>query len=109
MSSFVLRCVLVTLVVGIAIVLVIAPKPWQHAPLSRFEDYVLVYSWWAGLVNLIILALLAFTARWWMRLAVHLQEVPATAPARVFAVPCWGDDGMCITGPSTAWPEPLGG
>ncbi len=56
-----------TLVAGIAIVLVIAPKPWQHAPLSRFEDYVRVYSWWAGLVNLIILALMAFTTRWWMR------------------------------------------
>lgn len=41
-------------------------------------------------------------------LAIHLQEVP-TAPARVFAVPCWGDDGMCITGPSAAWPKPLGG
>ena len=99
-----------TLVVGIAIVLVIAPKPWQHAPLSRFEDYVRVYSWWAGLVNLIILALLAFTARWWMRpLPSISRKSPATAPARVFAVPCWGDDGMCITGPSAAWPEPLGG
>ncbi len=66
-SAFALRCFLLTLVAGIAIVLLIAPKPWQHPPLARFEDYVRVYSWWAGLINLVPLAFLALTTRWWMR------------------------------------------
>jgi hypothetical protein len=87
LSPFVLRCVLMTLVVGIAIVLVIAPKPWQHPPLSKFEDYVRVYSWWAGLINLVVLAFLAMTTRWWMRPLPSIpKEFPSPLP-RGF-VPC---------------------
>jgi uncharacterized membrane protein len=64
-SAVVLRCVLLTLMAGTAIVLLIAPKPWQDPHLTKFEDYVRVYSWWAGLINLFPLAFLAFTTRWW--------------------------------------------
>ena len=67
LSAVVWRYVLLTLVASIAIVLLMAPKPWQHPSLAQFEDYVRVYSWWAGLINLVPLALLAFTTQWWTR------------------------------------------
>src|SRR6266850_6475172 len=67
LSAVVWRYVLLTLVASIAIVLLMSPKPWQHPSLANFEDYVRVYSWWAGLINLVPLALLAFTTRWWTR------------------------------------------
>jgi hypothetical protein len=87
-SAFVLRCVLLTLVAGIAIVLLMAPKPWQHLPLAKFEDYVRVYSWWAGLINLVPLAFLALTTRWWMRaLPAFIPKESAPQLPRGF-LPC---------------------
>ena len=52
---------------GIAVALLLAPKPWQQPQLDNFEDYVRVYSWWAGLLNLVLVACLALTTRWWMQ------------------------------------------
>ena len=70
------RYVLLGLMVCIAIALLLAPKPWEHPQLGKSEDYVRVYSWWAGLINLVPLACLALTARWWTR------PLPAFAAAK---------------------------
>jgi hypothetical protein len=66
-SRFVIGAVLWGLVGGIGIGLLFAPKPWDHPQLHNIEDFVRVYSWWAGLVNLLPLTCLALTIRWWMR------------------------------------------
>ena len=54
-----------------ALALLIARKPWQwNAPPGRgmrIADYVGIYSWWAGAANCVLIAVLAATARWWMR------------------------------------------
>jgi hypothetical protein len=61
------------------VVLVVAPKPWENPSLVEVKDYVRVYSWWAGALNLIPLVLLALTTRWWMRPlpgAIRAQSEP---------------------------------
>ena len=56
------------ILVGCAVVaLLVAPKPWENSSLAEVKDYVRVYSWWAGALNLVPLVLLAVTAQWWMR------------------------------------------
>jgi hypothetical protein len=65
--AIVTRYILLGLIAGIAIALLLAPKPWEHAEPGKLEDYVRVYSWWAGLFNLVPMILLALTTRWWMR------------------------------------------
>ena len=61
---------LVLATIGI-IVLLIVRKPWQwNLPPGgkmRIVDYVRIYSWWAAAANVILIAALAVTARWWMR------------------------------------------
>jgi len=59
------RYVLFGLVAAILVALLVAPKPWEQPPPAKLEDYVRVYSWWAGLINLVSLALLGLTSRWW--------------------------------------------
>jgi hypothetical protein len=50
-------------------VLLFAPKPWtiDLAGMERpgIPDFVRVYSWIASAFNLVVLAVLSFTARWW--------------------------------------------
>jgi hypothetical protein len=65
--AFVTRYILLALMVCIAIALLLAPKPWEQPQLDKSEDYIRVYSWWAGLINLVPLACLALTTGWWMR------------------------------------------
>ena len=65
--AFVTRYILLALMACIAIALLLAPKPWEHPHLGKSEDYIRVYSWWAGLINLVPLACLALTTGWWMR------------------------------------------
>ncbi|MGA9577528.1 MAG: hypothetical protein WBV90_07905, partial [Terrimicrobiaceae bacterium] len=45
----VVRYILLGLMAGILIALIVAPKPWEHPHPAKLEDYVLIYSWWAGL------------------------------------------------------------
>ena len=61
------RFVLLALMAFVAIALVLAPKPWEHPQLGKLEDFVRVYSWWAGLINLVPLACLALTTGRWLR------------------------------------------
>jgi hypothetical protein len=53
------------------IVLLIVRKPWQwNLPPGgkmRIVDYVRIYSWWAAAANVLLIAALAVTAKWWMR------------------------------------------
>ena len=72
-STFVARYLLLGLMACIAIALLLAPKPWEHPHLGKLEDYVRVYSWWAGFINLVPLACLALTTGWWA------QTMPAHA------------------------------
>jgi hypothetical protein len=60
---------LAVLAAGGVLTLLIARKPWQwDLPRNmRLADYVRVYSWWAGAVNCLLIALLAAGARWWMQ------------------------------------------
>jgi hypothetical protein len=61
----VIAVVLWGLVAGISMVLLFAPKPWDLAHVESIADHVRVYSWWAGLINLATLLVLASTTRWW--------------------------------------------
>ena len=70
-STFVARYVLLGLMASIALLL--APKPWEQPLLGKLEDYVRVYSWWAGFINLVPLACLALTTGSWA------QTMPAHA------------------------------
>ncbi|HEY5811399.1 MAG TPA: hypothetical protein VIT23_01950, partial [Terrimicrobiaceae bacterium] len=46
------RFVLFAVIGGIVLALVLARKPWEHQSVQKIGDYVRVYSWWAGLINL---------------------------------------------------------
>jgi len=56
-------------VLAVVAILMLTPKPWDFdfstAKKIRLQDYVRVYSWWAGLFNLLPLTALLITARWW--------------------------------------------
>ena len=66
------------------LVLLLVRKPWQwNLPTSgkmRIVDYVRIYSWWAGAANVVLITVLAATARWWMRSSAgglfHLPRPP---------------------------------
>ena len=55
---------------GILIVLLIADKPWTvELPAGKplkIQHYVAIYEWWAAAINLVLVALLGATARWWL-------------------------------------------
>ena len=55
------------LIAGIGIALLLASKPWQIGAPERISDFVRIYSWWAGLINILPLAVLLLTARKWAR------------------------------------------
>ncbi|HEY5812219.1 MAG TPA: hypothetical protein VIT23_06175, partial [Terrimicrobiaceae bacterium] len=61
------RFVLLGVIGGIVLALVLARKPWEHQSVQKIGDFVRVYSWWAGLINLAPLTCLALTAGWWTR------------------------------------------
>ena len=56
--------------IGILVLLSVG-KPWQWNPPPsgkiRVVDYVRIYSWWAGAANVLLITVLAATAKWWMR------------------------------------------
>lgn len=62
---------------GLVAWLLLAPKPWVIAASLgekiRTHDYVLIYSWWAFLLDLAVLAGLAFLCPWWTR---PLEKTP---------------------------------
>ncbi len=79
-----------------AIALLVAPKPWDDPSLRELKDYVRVYSWWAGLINLIPLTLLALTVRWWARpLPVALRPEGKLKLPRGFVLCVGGAMAVC--------------
>jgi len=96
-SGFVARCVLLGLIGCIAIALLLAPKPWEHTQLGNLEDYVRVYSWWAGFINLVPLTCLALTTRWWARrpLPAHVLEKSPLRLPRGFSLCVGGAMATC--------------
>jgi Dolichyl-phosphate-mannose-protein mannosyltransferase len=66
------------------VVLLIVRKPWEwNLPTDgkmRIVDYVRIYSWWAGVANVLLISALAATAGWWMRSSAgglfHLPRPP---------------------------------
>ena len=66
-SRFGVATIFWTLIGCTVVALLVAPKPWENPTLADFKDYVRIYSWWAGLINLVPLTLLALTLRWWTR------------------------------------------
>lgn len=75
------QLVLGAVLLGLAVYLVVGEKPWEGnaAELLRqgksiyFLDRVRIYDWWFGAGNLIVVALLAWTAPRWL----HGSEPPA--------------------------------
>ena len=76
----VVRYILLGLMAGIVIALIFASKPWEHPHPAKLEDYVRIYSWWAGLINLMPLAFLALASRRWTEPLP--QPLPGKAPPR---------------------------
>ena len=62
----------------VVLILLLTPKPWSFdlaaAKKIKLRDYVRVYSWWAGLINLLPLAALALSARWWTQSLPAIQN-----------------------------------
>ena len=56
---------------GIGIFLLASKKPWnvdlKPGAALRIHDFVVIYEWWAAAINLLLLVLLALSARWWLR------------------------------------------
>lgn len=53
-----------------AVALALAPKPWDvdftaTSRMGRLRDYVTFWGWWAGLLNVTTLTVLAAFSRWW--------------------------------------------
>lgn len=69
-------------IAGLVVYLAAAEKPWQiklpRAAKWRPEHFAAVYSWWAALINVFPLAVLALTTRWWAR----RTDLPAPGPER---------------------------
>jgi hypothetical protein len=59
-----------------------AEKPWnleaRPGKALRIHDFVVIYEWWAAVINFTLLTLLGVTARWW--LANGPQAVAAWLP-----------------------------
>jgi hypothetical protein len=72
-SSTFVRAVLVGIIVAVVTILLVSPKPWAtgSSPAPRLES-VRSSLWWAGLLSLPVLGVLALTTRQW------------TAPVRQF-------------------------
>jgi predicted secreted protein len=65
------QIVIAMLIAGIGIALALGSKPWQIGAPNKIWDFVRVYSWWAGLINILPLAVLLLTARKWVRTLRH--------------------------------------
>jgi hypothetical protein len=94
--ALIARYALLGLMAAILIALLAAPKPWEQPHLGKLEDYVRIYSWWAGLINLVPLAFLAFTTRWWT--APLPEPIPGKPPPRIpkgFFLCIGGAMGVC--------------
>lgn len=67
----VVQGLLVAAIMAIGLALCLSVKPWTivfpEGKRVPVENYVAVYSWWAGLLNLLPLTLLAITAKFWLR------------------------------------------
>ena len=86
-SRFGIGTILWILIGCTVIALLVTPKPWENSTLADVKDYVRVYSWWAGALNLVPLVLLALTTRWWTRpLPVAIRAQPAPKIPRGFVL-----------------------
>lgn len=65
--SPIVRAVLVSILIAVTIILLVAPKPWaiEGSPPARTIESVHSSLWWAGLLALPVLSVLALTARRW--------------------------------------------
>lgn len=83
--------VLIAVMVGIGVALCLSAKPWTfdfpEGKRTRVEDYAAVFSWWAGLVNLVPLAVLALTAKFWLRPLENIQHPTSNIPSGSY--PWW--------------------
>ena len=85
------RIVLGILAGAIAIALLVTTKPWVAVTEIRGKtdtlDYVRIYGWIAGTINVVLLTLLVVLCPWWAR----LRKLTPNSPAAVggFATPRW--------------------
>lgn len=86
--------VLAAAAAGLLIFLLVAPKPWSieltEDRRPGLADIVRVYSWYAASFNILVLAVLAATSRWWAaggRLAREVLFSADTTPRPRWFVP----------------------
>ncbi len=73
------RLAILGMMAFLALWLGLSPKPWQVDPEGNpIDRYVAICLWWAGLFNLLPLAVLASTTPWWMRPLPRQFVVPAS-------------------------------
>ena len=89
------RLTLGVIAVALAVCLLIAPKPWVAAMQVRGKmetvDYVRIYGWIAGAINIALLGVLAAACPWWTG-RLHLSTPRGGSdlvPAAVSRVPFW--------------------
>lgn len=76
-----LACLLAALIVVIIVILLATPKPWRASAPDSIVDFARIYLWWAALINLVPLAILAVTTRLWSRpLPQPLFQAPQALP-----------------------------
>ena len=99
-----------TLVGCTIVALLVAPKPWENPTLVDVKDFVRVYSWWAGLINLVPLVLLAADDRMVdAAVAGALRAQPRQGFRKDSALRRRCNGRVRDSGISAAGPEPLGG
>lgn len=78
-SSHIVRAVLGASIIAVAIALMIAQKPWEIGPSyttnRNLEQCIRLSLWWAGVLALPLLTILALTARRWTARGQELQLV----------------------------------
>ena len=69
-SSHIMRAVLCASIIAVVIALMVAQKPWEiglsHATSRNLEQCIRFSLWWAGLLAIPLLTMLALTTRYWM-------------------------------------------
>lgn len=84
-GATVARIVLGAIMIAIVITLLAGPKPWDLKKLDTIKDYVRAYEWWAALINLIPLGLLALSAPRWLAPLAANPETPRLVRPRGFS------------------------
>ena len=87
------RIALAGIASALGICLLIAPKPWVvaaqiHGKMDTL-DYVQIYGWIAGAINIALLGMLAALCPWWTRRGYQLSTLNSQRSTLNFQTPRW--------------------